>query len=45
VSEREDKKEESADDKIQDLDLDESEEGREITERVLGGRAPFSHES
>lgn len=42
MSEREDKKEEKADDKIQDLDLEESEEGKEITERVQGGRAPIS---
>ena len=42
MSEREDKKEEKADDKIQDLDLGESEEGQEITERVQGGRAPIS---
>jgi hypothetical protein len=27
---------------IQDLDLDESEEGQEVTERVTGGRRPIS---
>jgi hypothetical protein len=46
VSEREDSKEEKEDEKIEDLDLDleESGEGREITERVHGGRAPISHD-
>jgi hypothetical protein len=43
VSDHEDSKEE--DEKIQDLDLEEAEEGQAITERVSGGRAPISHES